>query len=78
MNKGSGFKEIKNSIWVIAVSFIILIIVCLSMWWKMRDIIDTQLEHHVAEQGSMLSNMVNNSFGGDLQLLSEVTSFVNM
>lgn len=78
MNKGSGFKEIKNSIWVIAVSFIILIIVCLSMWWKMRDIIDTQLEHHVAEQGSMLSNMVNNSFGGELQLLSEVTSFVNM
>lgn len=78
MNKRFDLREIKNNIWIIAISFIILIIVCISMWWKMQDIIDTQLEHHVSEQGKMLASIVDNSFGSELQVLSEMTAFVDM
>ena len=31
--------KLKNNLGVIGVSFIILIIVCIAMWWKMQDII---------------------------------------
>ncbi|MBQ7918625.1 MAG: response regulator [Lachnospiraceae bacterium] len=78
MNKGSGVKDIKNIIFVILISFLILMVVCFSMWWKMQDIIDTQLENHVAEQSTNLSNIVNNSFGSELQLLADATAFIDM
>ena len=78
MNKKWSFKEIKKTFFVILVSFFILMMVCMSMWWKMQDIIDTQLEHHVAEQGSVLSGIVDNHFDSELQLLSEITTLINM
>ncbi|MBE5865770.1 MAG: response regulator [Lachnospiraceae bacterium] len=78
MNKKYNFNDIKKTLLVMLISFIILMIVCISMWWKMRDIINTQLEHHVAQQSETLSSIVNNSFGSELQLLSEVTAFVDM
>lgn len=78
MNKKSNFKDIKKSVLVILVSFVILIIVCISMWWKMQDIIDIQLEHHVSQQSETLSSTVNNNFSGELQLLSELTALIDM
>ena len=78
MSKVSDKKVIKNNIWVTGISFLILMIVCIAMWWKMQDIINVQLEHQVAEQGKVLSKIVNNSFSEELRLLSEVTVFIDM
>ena len=78
MNKRSNIKIAKNNIWVTGISFIILIVVCIAMWWKMQDIINAQLEHQVAEQSKVLSKIVNNSFSEELRLLSEVTVFIDM
>ena len=68
MSKVSDKKVIKNNIWVTGISFVILMIVCIAMWWKMQDIINVQLEHQVAEQGKVLSKIVNNSFSEELRL----------
>ncbi len=78
MNRKSTFKDIKNVVFVIIISFFILIIVCMSMWWKMQNIIDSQLEHHVSEQSKNFASIVNNSFSGELQLLSEATAFIDI
>ncbi len=78
MNKRSNIKIAKNNIWVTGISFIILMVVCIAMWWKMQDIINAQLEHQVAEQSKVLSKIVNNSFSEELRLLSEVTVFIDM
>lgn len=78
MSKRTNIKVTKNNIWVVVVSFFILIIVCMAMWWKMQDIIDVQMEHQVAEQGKAISRIVNNSFGEELQLLSDITSLIDM
>ena len=78
MNKKLFLKNQKNGFLVIAVSFIFLIIVCVAMWWKMQDIIDTQQEHHVSEQALQVSGIVDNCFSSELQLLSEVTALINM
>ena len=78
MSKKPEIKVMKNNIWVIAVSFLILIVVCIAMWWKMQDIIDVQMEHQVAQQGKALSGIVNNSFGEELQLLSDITALIDM
>lgn len=72
------FRAIKNIVFVILVSFVILMFVCLSMWWKMQDIINTQLEHHVSGQGETLAGIVNNYFDNELQLLGVATAFVDM
>ena len=78
MENKPGLKLIKNNIWVVGVSFFVLIIVCIAMWWKMQDIIDVQMEHQVAEQSKTIAKVVNNSFSEELRLLSEVSSFINM
>ena len=78
MENKPGLKLIKNNIWVVGVSFFVLIIVCIAMWWKMRDIIDVQMEHQVAEQSKTIAKVVNNSFREELRLLSEVSAFINM
>ncbi len=78
MNRKLFFKSQKNGFFVIAVSFVFLIIVCVAMWWKMQDIIDTQLEHHVSEQAGQVAGILDNSFSSELQLLSEVTALIDM
>ncbi len=78
MENKPGLKLIKNNIWVVGVSFFVLIIVCIAMWWKMQDIIDVQMEHQVAEQSKTIAKVVNNSFSEELRLLSEVSAFINM
>lgn len=78
MNKKESVRKWRNTVFVIAVSFGVLIIVCLAMWRKMRNIINEQLENHVAEQGKMVSDSVNNSFGDELRLLGDATAFVNL
>ena len=78
MNRKKNLTFKKNNIWVIVVSFIILIIVCIAMWWKMQDIIHVQMEHQVAEQGKTLSKTINNGFREELRLLSEITCFIDM
>ncbi len=71
-------KSIKNIFFIISVSFFILIVVCVAMWWKMQDIINIQMEHHVSDQGKHLANIVDNRFAEELQLLSDVTAFIDM
>ncbi|MBQ3037106.1 MAG: hypothetical protein IJD31_09290 [Lachnospiraceae bacterium] len=78
MENKPGLKLNKNNIWVVGVSFFVLIIVCIAMWWKMQDIIDVQMEHQVAEQSKTIAKVVNNSFSEELRLLSEVSAFINM
>ncbi len=78
MENKPGYKLKRNNIWIVGVSFFILIIVCIAMWWKMQDIINVQLEHQVAEQSKTMAKVVNNSFSEELRLLSEVSAFINM
>ena len=78
MSKKRNFKKLKNTVSIIAVSFGILILVCLVMWSKMHNIINEQLENHVAEQGKAISARINNSFGDELRLLQDATAFVDL
>lgn len=78
MENKPSIKSIKNNIWVVGVSFFVLIIVCIAMWWKIQDIIDVQMEHQVAEQSKTIAKVVNNSFSEELRLLSDVSAFINM
>ena len=61
-----NLNKIKNTLLMILVSFGILSIVCVAMWIKIQEIIDTQLENHVAEQGEMTAEIINNFFNKDL------------
>lgn len=78
MSREGNRKKLKNTVFLIAVSLGILILVCLAMWGKMRRIINEQLENHVAEQGKMISARINNSFRDELRLLQDATAFVNL
>ena len=64
MSKRLDIHKIKNTILMILASFIILAIVCLTMWAKIQEIIDKQLENHVAEQSEMTAEIINNFFNG--------------
>lgn len=78
MSRKRNFKDIKTPIYVVLLSFIILMVVCISMWWKIQNIIDKQMEGHISKGGEMIADIVNNFFGSELQVLSEVTGFVDM
>jgi len=78
MSKRLDIHKIKNTILMILASFIILAIVCLTMWAKIQEIIDKQLENHVAEQSEMTAEIINNFFNGELFLLNELTMFIDM
>lgn len=78
MSKRIHFKDIKTPFFGILLSFLVLMVVCVSMWLKMRNIIDKQVEEHVAKESEMLAEIVNNYFRSELQVLSEVTTFVDM
>ncbi len=78
MSKKENSSKIKNTVLLIVISFGILILLCLTMWGKMRNIINEQLENHVAEQGKTISARINNSFGDELRLLQDATAFVEL
>lgn len=78
MNKKFDSKSIKNAVFIILISFVILMIVCLAMWKKMQEIIDIQLENHVSTQAQMIAKVIDNSFGDELQLLSDATVFIDI
>lgn len=78
MSKKGNTAKLKNTVFLMAISFGILILVCLVMWGKMRSIINEQLEHHVAEQGKAISARINSSFGDELRLLQDATVFVRL
>lgn len=71
-------QNLKNTVFVIFISFIIMIIVCLAMWARLQKIIDIQLEDHVMEQGNMISRVIDNSFADELRMLSDATDFVDL
>ena len=77
MNKRLNFKEIKTPIFVVLFSFLVLMVVCVSMWWKIHNIIDKQVEKHISEDGQRIADIVNNYFESELQVLSEVTIYVD-
>jgi len=78
MSKRIHFKDIKTPFFGILLSFLVLMVVCVSMWLKMRGIIDKQTEEHIAKESEMIAEVVNNYFRSELQVLSEVTTFVDM
>lgn len=78
MSRKGNISKLKNTVFLIAISFGILILLCLTMWGKMRNIINEQLENHVAEQGKMISARINGSFGDELRLLQDATVFVDL
>ena len=71
-------QNLKKTVFVIFISFIILIIVCFAMWARVQKIINVQLEDHVTGQGEMVSKVINNSFSDELRMLSEATVFVDL
>ena len=78
MSKRRSFKDIRTPFLVILFSFLVLMVVCISMWWRIQDIIDKQIEEHISKGSDMIADVVNNYFGSELQVLSEVTSFVDL
>lgn len=77
MSKRLNFKEIKMPIFVVLFSFLVLMLVCVSMWWKIHSIIDKQVEEHISGDGQRIADIVNNYFESELQVLSEVTIYVD-
>lgn len=78
MKNRINLRKIKNVGYVILLSFGVLMIVCLAMWWRMQKIINTQLEHHVSEQGRMIAEIINHNFYKELQMLSDATALVDV
>ena len=78
MNKKISLKNFRSIGYIVLISFGILIVVCLTMWWRMQKIINTQLEHHVAEQGRMMANLVDNCLDMELELLSDLTVMIDV
>lgn len=78
MNKKLNFKDLKTPIFVVLFSFVVLMVVCVSMWWKIHNIIDKQIETHISENVEMIADVVNNYFGSELQVLSEVSVYVDL
>ncbi len=70
-------KRIMNIVLMLVVSFMLLGLVCVIMWTKLEDITTKQVEDHVAGYSHMMSQIVDTSFQDELELLDEVTSFVN-
>ncbi len=78
MEKSLKINRIKNLALMVGTSFIILSFVCLAMWGKIQEIIDTQLENHVAEHSEMTATIINNFFDGELHLLNEATVYIDL
>jgi len=78
MNENNFKRSLRNTAAVVVTSFIVLIIVCTAMGMKIRDIVDVHMEEHVAEQGQMISRIIDNSFADELRLLSDATVFVDL
>ncbi len=78
MKKQKSISRTRSAVFGLLVSFVILTIVCLAMWAKIREIIDKQLEHHVSEQSEMAAAIINNYFNGELHVLEELTLFIDL
>ena len=65
MNENNFKRNLRNTAAVVVTSFIVLIIVCTAMGMKIRDIIEVHMEEHVAEQGQMVSRIIDNSFADE-------------
>ena len=63
---------------LIILGFLIVGIVCLFMWQKLRTITREQVENHVAGYSRMVAESMDNSFKTELDVLTELTAFVDM
>ncbi len=78
MNKKLNFTNLRNRIFIIIISFAVLILVCVAMWTRMRMIIDEHLENQVSEQALTLSRVVDNHFDEELVLLRNASIFIDL
>jgi len=63
---------------LIILGFLVVVIVCLFMWQKLNTITREQVENHVAGYSRMAAESMDNSFKAELDVLTELTAFVDM
>lgn len=63
---------------LIILGFVIIGIVCVFMWLKIKDITKNQVTEHVSEYSHMVALSIDNSFENELDLLSESTALVDI
>lgn len=67
-------SKLKSALTIIVAGFFVLIVVCLVMWGKIQEIIDTHLESHVSENGKLIASVINNFFETELNTLENAAS----
>ena len=63
---------------LIIAGFLVIGIVCIFMWQKLQEITHTQVESHVAGYSQMAAQVVDSGFENELDMLSDVTEFVDI
>lgn len=77
MRKVEG-KRLLYAVALIILGFVIIGVVCVFMWIKLRGITRSQVENHVSGYSRMAAQTVDNSFKNELDLLSEATALVDI
>lgn len=77
MRKVDGKRFLYAAVLII-LGFVIIGIVCVFMWVKLRGITHSQVEDHVSGYSRMSAQAVDNSFKNELDLLSESAVFVDI
>ncbi len=78
MSKKAKNQRVINAFTLIASGLVILSFVCVLMWFKLKDITNTQVETHVSGYSNMLAAMVDNTFHDELEFLGDMTSLVDI
>ena len=76
--KKTKIKRLRNAVLVIIAGFAVLGIVCSIMWVKLQEITKGQVVSHVSGYSTMMSKMIDSSFKEELNILSDITDFINI
>ena len=76
--KKSDTKRLPYMALLIILGFLIIGVICVFMWMKLREITQTQVESHVSGYSRMVSQLVDSSFRNELDLLGEAAVLVDL
>ena len=78
MSKKAHNDRIVNAVTLIGTGLVILCLVCVLMWLKLKEITNAQVETHVAGYSRMMAEIVDHTFEDELSFLDHVASFVDI
>lgn len=78
MKKPITKQLIAKTAMLILGGFVVLCIICVIMWFKLRDITTTQVEKHVSEYSNMASQIIDNHIKDEIDTLEAMSSVIDI